>query len=159
MHKVAEFEFAWAIFIGAGEDPFDPRRHPTLRIFSRFMSIEDHDDRPATETITITVSGQFVEHARRLATLFGYGPGELGEALESLAGWWLQALHEDDGGELTAAAESHFWRSELACSEFAERLRQRIPEATIEVLREHRGWSVEVTPPGMILRDSGQAVA
>jgi hypothetical protein len=102
-------------------------------------------------------SGQFVEHARRLATLFGYGPGELGEALESLAGWWLQALHEDDGGELTAAAESHFWRSELACSEFAERLRQRIPEATIEVLREHRGWSVEVTPPGMI--DSGQAVA
>jgi hypothetical protein len=123
------------------------------------MSIEDHDDRPATETITITVSGQFVEHARRLATLFGYGPGELGEALESLAGWWLQALHEDDGGELTAAAESHFWRSELACSEFAERLRQRIPEATIEVLREHRGWSVEVTPPGMILRDSGQAVA
>jgi hypothetical protein len=50
------------------------------------MSIEDHDDRPATETITITVSGQFVEHARRLATLFGYGPGELGEALESPGG-------------------------------------------------------------------------
>jgi hypothetical protein len=123
------------------------------------MSIEDHRNRPATETITITVSRQFVERARRLATLFGYGPDELGEALESLAGWWLQALHEDDGGELTAAAESHFWRSELACCKFADRLRQRIPEATIEVFREPRGWSVEVTPPGMILRDSRQAVA
>jgi hypothetical protein len=79
MHKVASLNSLWQFLLGLGEDPFDPLRHPTLRILSRFMSIEDHDDRPATETITITVSGQFVEHARRLATLFGYGPGELGE--------------------------------------------------------------------------------
>ena len=87
----------------------------------------------------------------------GTASNELGEALESIAGWWLQTLREDDGGELIATAESHLWRSEAACRAFAERLKEKMPDAEIKVYQEPRGWSVEVTPPGMILRDSRRA--
>jgi hypothetical protein len=118
------------------------------------MNTRKPGDRPAAETITITVSKQFAENARGLADLFGYGHDELGEALESIAGWWLQTLREDDGGELIATAESTLWRSEAACRAFAERLQKKMPEAEIKVYREARGWSIEMTPPGMILRDS-----
>ena len=110
-----------------------------------------------TETMTITVSKQFADNARALADLFGYGDDELGEALVSIAGWWLQALRDDDGGELIATAESHVWRSEAACRAFAERLQEKMPDAEINVYHEARGWSVEITPPGIILRDSRRA--
>ena len=76
--------------------------------------------------------------------------------MESIAGWWLQTRREDDG-ELIATAESHLWRSEAACRTFAERLQKKMPEAEIKVYQEARGWSVEITPPGMILRDSRRA--
>ena len=52
-----------------------------------------------TETITVTVSKRFADDVRGLASLFGYSGDELGEALESIAGWWLKTLREDDGGE------------------------------------------------------------
>ena len=123
------------------------------------MNTQDQNGHAAveTETITITVSKQFAENARGLADLFGYGGNELGEALESIAGWWLQTLRDDDGGELIATAESHVWRSEAACRGFAERLQEKMPKAEIKVYREARGWSVEITPPGIILRDSRRA--
>ena len=120
------------------------------------MSTENHSGRSANETITITVSKQFAENARGLAALLGYGDDELGEALESIAGWWLKTLREDDG-ELIATAESHLWRSEAACRAFAERLQKKMPEAEIKVYQEAQGWSVEITPPGMIPRDSRRA--
>jgi hypothetical protein len=121
------------------------------------MNTQNQSDRSPAETLTITVSKQFAENARGLAVLFGYGDDELGEALESIAGWWLQTLREDDGGELIATAESTLWRSEAACRAFAERLQKKMPEAEIKVYQEARGWSVEITPPGMILRDSRRA--
>ena len=121
------------------------------------MNTQNQSDRSPAETLTITVSKQFAENARGLAALFGYGDDELGEALESIAGWWLQTLREDDAGELIATAESHLWRSEAACRAFAERLQKKMPEAVIKVCQEARGWSVEITPPGMILRDSRRA--
>jgi len=123
------------------------------------MNTENQSGRSAaeTETITITVSKRFADDARGLAALFGYGVDELGEALESIAGWWLQTLREDDGGELIATAESHLWRSEVACRAFAERLKEKMPDAEIKVYQEPRGWSIEVTPPGIILRDSRRA--
>lgn len=120
------------------------------------MNTPDQSCRPNAETMTITVSKQFAENAKGLAALFGYRDEELGEALESIAGWWLQTLREDDG-ELIATAESHLWRSEAACRAFAERLRKKMPEAEISVRREARGWSVEITPPGLVLRDSRRA--
>ena len=123
------------------------------------MNTHDQNGQAAaeTETITITVSKQFAENARGLADLFGYGADELGDALESIAGWWLQTLRDDDGGELIATAESHVWRSETACRAFAERLQEKMPKAEIKVHHEPRGWSVEITPPGIVLRDSRRA--
>jgi hypothetical protein len=121
------------------------------------MTTENHSGRSANETITITVSKRFADDARGLAALFGYGGDELGEAIESIAGWWLQTLREDDGGELIATAESHLWRSEAACRAFAKRLQEKVPDAEIKVYQETRGWRVEITPPGMILRDSRRA--
>src|ERR1700754_2613536 len=69
------------------------------------MAARNSNDLPSVETMTITVSKQFAENARGLATLFGYPDHELGDALESIAGWWLQTLRDDDGGELIATAE------------------------------------------------------
>jgi hypothetical protein len=112
----------------------------------------------AVETMTITVSRQFAANARELSAFFGYGDGETGEALEAIAGWWLQALREDDG-ELIATAQSHLWRSEAACRAFAERLQQKMPEVKVNVYAEPRGWSVEIMPPGMILRGSGRGLS
>jgi hypothetical protein len=123
------------------------------------MNTQDQNGQTAaeTETITVTVSKRFAENARGLANLFGYGDEELGEAIESIAGWWLQTLRDDDGGELIATAESHVWRSEAACRAFAERLQEKMPEVEVKVYHEPRGWSVEITPPGIILRDSRRA--
>jgi hypothetical protein len=122
------------------------------------MNTQNQGSRAAEgkETITITVSSQFAENARELAALFGYGGAELGEALESISGWWLQALRDDDG-ELVATAESHVWRSEEACRAFAKRLQEKRPEVKVNIYQEARGWSVEIIPPGMILRDSRRA--
>jgi hypothetical protein len=106
----------------------------------------------ATETMTITVSRQFATNVRELSALFGYGDGETGKALEAIAGWWLQALRDDDG-ELIATAESHLWRSEAACRAFAGRLQQKMPEVKVNVYEGPRGWSVEIMPPGMIVQD------
>ena len=67
--------------------------------------------------------------------------------MESIAGWWLKTLREDDGGELIATAESHLWRTEAACRSFAERLQEKIPDAEIKIYQEARGWGVEITLP------------
>ncbi len=119
------------------------------------MSTQNSSGRSAeTETITVTVSKRFADDVRGLASLFGYSGDELGEALESIAGWWLKTLREDDGGELIATAESHLWRSEAACRTFAERLQKKMPDAEIKIYREAGGWGVEITPPGIIMRNS-----
>jgi hypothetical protein len=58
------------------------------------------------------------------------------------------------GGELIATAESHLWRSEAACRTFAKRLQEKMQDAEIKIYQEAGGWGVEITPPGIIIRDS-----
>lgn len=65
-----------------------------------------------------------------------------------------EPFRENDGGELIATAESHLWRSEAACPTFAERLREKMPDVEIKIYQEAGGWGVEITLPGIFMRDS-----
>jgi hypothetical protein len=96
---------------------------------------KQHHDR---ETITITVSKQFLADAKEMAQLLGYSEDDVGRVLEEY-GWTIA----DALGDLHSDLEDRTWSNEQVCRQVARRVVERLkPNTVVRVGRAGDEWII-----------------
>jgi hypothetical protein len=94
--------------------------------------------RHACETITITVSKQFLTDAKEMSRLLGYSEDDVGRVLEEY-GWTIA----DALGDLHSDLEDRTWSNEHECRQVAKRVVERLnPDTVVRVGRYGDEWII-----------------
>jgi len=100
------------------------------------MNKQRHD----CETISITVSKQFLTDAKEMARLLGYSEDDVGKVVEEYGCTIADAL-----GDLHSDLEDRTWSNEQACRQVAKRVVERRmlkPDTVVRVGRDGDEWII-----------------